>query len=50
MSGISMRLFAGTSEQFLEDTVLLLSRGMKGCYIYFVDKDTEKFFKSRIEK
>ena len=29
---------------------VLLSRGMKGCYIYFMDKDTERFFKSRIEK
>jgi DUF2075 family protein len=29
---------------------VLLSRGMKGCYIYFEDKETEKFFKSRIEK
>lgn len=28
---------------------VLLSRGMKGCYIYFVDRDTERFFKSRIE-
>ncbi|MBM3898380.1 MAG: DUF2075 domain-containing protein [Thaumarchaeota archaeon] len=28
---------------------VLLSRGMKGCYIYFVDKDSERFFKSRIE-
>jgi uncharacterized protein len=28
---------------------VLLSRGMKGCYIYFVDKETERFFKSRIE-
>ena len=27
----------------------LLTRGMKGCYVYFVDKDTERFFKSRIE-
>ncbi len=26
----------------------LLSRGMKGCYVYFVDKEVEKFFKSRI--
>jgi len=26
----------------------LLSRGMKGCYVYFVNKDVEKFFKSRI--
>jgi len=29
---------------------VLLSRGMKGCYIYFMDKDSERFFKSRIEK
>jgi len=27
---------------------VLLSRGMKGCYVYFMDKDTEKFFTSRI--
>ena len=29
---------------------VLLSRGMRGCYVYFLDKDTERFFKSRIEK
>jgi DUF2075 family protein len=29
---------------------VLLSRGMKGCYVFFEDKDTERFFKSRIEK
>ncbi len=28
---------------------VLLTRGMKGCYVYFIDKDTERFFKSRIE-
>ena len=28
---------------------VLLSRGLKGCYIYFMDKDTERFFKSRME-
>ncbi|MBI5872023.1 DUF2075 domain-containing protein [archaeon] len=28
---------------------VLFSRGMKGCYVYFMDKDTERFFKSRIE-
>ena len=28
---------------------VLLTRGMKGCYIYFVDKETENFFKSRME-
>ena len=29
---------------------VLLTRGMKGCYVYFMDKDTERFFRSRIEK
>jgi len=28
---------------------VLLSRGMTGCYVYFMDKDTERFFKSRME-
>lgn len=28
----------------------LMTRGMKGCYVYFVDKETENYFKSRIEK
>ena len=28
---------------------VLLSRGMKGCYVYFVNKDTENFVRSRIE-
>lgn len=28
---------------------VLLTRGMKGCYVYFMDKETEKFFRSRIE-
>ena len=29
---------------------VLLSRGMKGCYVYFMDKDTERYFKSRMER
>jgi hypothetical protein len=29
---------------------VLLSRGLKGCYVYFMDKSTERFFKSRMEK
>lgn len=29
---------------------VLLSRGIKGCYVYFEDKDTERFFKSRMEE
>jgi hypothetical protein len=28
---------------------VLLSRGMKGCYVHFMDKDTELFFRSRME-
>lgn len=28
---------------------VLMSRGMKGCYVYFVNKDVENFFKSRID-
>jgi DUF2075 family protein len=28
---------------------VLLTRGMKGCYIHFIDKGTENFFRSRIE-
>jgi DUF2075 family protein len=27
----------------------LLTRGMKGCYVYFANKETEAYFKSRIE-
>jgi uncharacterized protein len=29
---------------------VLLSRGMKGCYVYFIDKDTERFVRSRIDQ
>lgn len=29
---------------------VLLTRGMKGCYAYFMDEETQKFVKSRIEK
>jgi DUF2075 family protein/predicted DNA-binding WGR domain protein len=28
---------------------VLLTRGMKGCYVYFMDEDTKKFFKTRME-
>lgn len=36
--------------EFVKNTYrVLLSRGMKGCYIYFLHKDTERFFKSRME-
>ncbi len=29
---------------------VLLTRGMRGCCVYFVNKETEKYFRSRIEK
>lgn len=28
---------------------VLLTRGIKGCYVYFMDKDTERFIKSRLK-
>ncbi|MDO8635488.1 MAG: DUF2075 domain-containing protein, partial [Dehalococcoidia bacterium] len=28
---------------------VLLTRGMKGCYVFFQDKDTERFVRSRIQ-
>lgn len=28
---------------------VLLTRGLKGCYVYFMDKDTERFVRSRME-
>jgi DUF2075 family protein len=27
---------------------VLLTRGMKGCYVYFMDVETEKFVRSRL--
>jgi hypothetical protein len=29
---------------------VLFTRGIKGCYVYFTDKETEEFFRSRTEK
>ncbi len=28
---------------------VLLSRGLKGCYVYFMDEETRNFFESRME-
>jgi DUF2075 family protein len=28
---------------------VLLTRGLKGCYVCFLDRDTERFVRSRIE-
>ena len=36
--------------KYLKNTYhVLFSRAMKGCYVYFVDKDTKEYFLSRIE-
>lgn len=32
------------------DNRTLLTRGMKGCYVYFTDKETEGYFRGRMEK
>ena len=29
---------------------VLLSRGLKGCYVHFMDTETEMFVKSRIDR
>ncbi len=37
-------------ERLVKNTYrVLLTRGLKGCYVYFMDKDTESFFRTRIE-
>jgi DUF2075 family protein len=36
--------------QLIKNTYrVLLTRGVKGCYVFFQDKDTEQFFRSRTE-
>ena len=36
--------------QLIKNTYrVLLSRGMKGCYVCFLDKDTERFVRSRMD-
>lgn len=47
------KVVARSGDQFIElvkNTYrVLLSRGLKGCYLHFIDKDTERFIKSRVE-
>ena len=42
-----------SKETFLQNVKntyrVLMTRGMKGCYVYFLDKETENYFKSRLE-
>lgn len=36
--------------EFVKNTYrVLLSRGLKGCYVHFMDRDTERFVRSRME-
>jgi DUF2075 family protein len=36
--------------EFVKNTYrVLLSRGLKGCYVHFMDRDTERFVRSRID-
>ncbi len=38
------------AESIIKNTYrTLMTRGLKGCYVYFIDKETEEFFRSRIQ-
>ncbi|WP_342766269.1 MULTISPECIES: DNA/RNA helicase domain-containing protein [unclassified Methanothrix] len=43
----------GSKDKFTEliknSYKVLLTRGLKGCYVCFMDKDTERFVRSRME-
>jgi uncharacterized protein len=47
------RMVKSSGDQFMDlvkNTYrVLLTRGMKGCYVYFMDEDTRNFVRSRIE-
>jgi len=46
----TLRKNSGNFEDHVKNIYrVLLSRGMKGCYVYFENKETERFFKSRME-
>jgi len=37
------------SDKIIKNTYrTLMTRGMKGCYVYFLDEDLGKYFKSRL--
>lgn len=39
------------AEQIIKNTYrTLMTRGMKGCYVYFCDKELEKYFRNRIKQ
>lgn len=40
----------GKAERLIKNTYrTLMTRGMKGCYVYFCDKETELYFRSRMK-
>lgn len=42
---------AGNFTELVKNTYrVLLTRGLKGCYVYFTDDETKKFVKSRMER
>src|SRR5205823_11530942 len=46
----TLRRHAGNFEMHVKNIYrTLLTRGMKGCYVYFTDKETEAFVRGRIE-
>ena len=40
---------AEIQELFFRASRVLLRQGIRGCYVFFQDKETENFFRSRIE-
>ena len=45
-----MKRGKGRFTEFVKNTYrVLLSRGLKGCYVHFMDKGTERFVRSRME-
>jgi uncharacterized protein len=46
----TLRKDAANFETYLKNVYrVLLTRGMKGCYVYFTDKETEEYFRKRME-
>lgn len=43
-------LYRGDSDTYIRNIYrVLMSRGMKGCYVYFCDKDVEAYFKKNLK-
>jgi hypothetical protein len=47
---LTVKRSKGRFAEFVKNTYrVLLSRGLKGCYVHFMDKNTERFMRSRME-